>query len=202
MLLIWGCYLSDAVSNWIDEFNKLNPVLFDEYDGVVKKTYTLPLWEVLNEIDNGNKYYYRNLPNEKKTGVGIWLLMRTVTCTVLDKYQPLGLLYVNELVNRNFSCLSPKKTSGKEGHTELQWMLLTLCGNKAHPKRQFIKSKSSTAKNKLDAALLTLNPLLKEDELDLLKKINTQSDFEQYFRDNGIDDATISNIFKVQKSGK
>ena len=85
---------------------------------------------------------------------------------------------------------------GIEGHKELQWMLLSLCGTGRKTQRKFMKPARGVVKNKLEIVLMELNPLMKYDDIELLQKINTKEDFEEYFRANAFDDATINELLK------
>lgn len=165
-------------------------------DIVEKKAYTLDLFnDVLPALDRGDKKYYSRLTAEEQKSISPWLLMRWMTSAQHDADQPACLITVNTLVNHNFSHLSPKSSMGKEGHAELQWMLLSMCGS-GNTRRKFIKPGKAHTKDRLEEALLKFYPCLRSDELELLTRMNSQDDLVQFFKDNGFDDKTIKEIFK------
>lgn len=187
--------MSNDMGDWLSELQDMNPDMIEE-DSTTKKGYKLDLFkQVLPAIDRKNKFYYRSLTPEEQSSIEPWILMRWMT-SCSDNDQPHYLITVNDFLNNNFDCLVEKKTKGITGHKELQWMLLCLCATGKSIKRQFMKPGKGAVKNRLEEALLSFFPLLKDSDLELLIKINTQEDFEKFFRDNGYDDKTISEIFK------
>lgn len=189
--------MSNEVGDWLAGFHDLNPATADVEDDTKAKTYKLDLFrQVLPALDRRDKFYFSRLTPEEKASIEPWLLMRWMTSAVSDREQPHYLLSINDFVNNNFSCLVQKKTLGIEGHKELQWMLLALCGTGKTPQRKFMKPPKGAVKNRLEEALLSFFPLLKDSDLELLIQINTQDDLKQFFIDNGYDDKTIKEIFK------
>jgi len=186
--------LSNDVGNWVDTFFELNPDA-DRHEEVVKakkKESTLTLAMELPAMDYRNKDFYKNLSEEHKKEISLWILMRYMSSSQSDADH--HIIMVNEFVNANFSTLSK--------HPELQWKLLALCGTDKKQFHPWIPPPKKAKKNKLEEALILLNPLLKDDELEMLQKINTQADFEEYFRDNALDDKSIKEIFKGDTKGK
>jgi len=190
-------FLSNEIENWLSDFHNLNTdtEIVEEEDD--KKKFKLDLFKtVLPAIERGDKFFYRNLRPEEQNDVEPWILMRWLTSADSDRDQVHYLLSVNDLVNNNFSRFSPKKTLGIEGHKELQWMLLTLCGTGRFVKRKFIKPPRGMIKDKLETALLQFFPSLRSDELELIIKLNSTDELKQFFIDNGFDDKTVNDIFK------
>ena len=186
---------------WLDNFHKQNN---DENDdnSENQKTHRLDLFRtILPAIDNKDKKFYGKLSKEEQDSIEPWILMRWLTSAESDRDQPHYLLTVNDFVNNNFSALAPKKNQGLEGHKELQWMLLTLCGSSKNIRRKFLKPAKGTVKNRLEEELSNLFPLMKHDELELLLKINSKNDLEKFFRDNGYDDKTIKDLLKSDVKG-
>ena len=185
------------VEDWVNEFRSLNPA--GEKETGNAKEYKLDLFsQVLPAIDRNDRFFYSKLTTEEQNSIEPWLLMRWLT-SCDDKDQVHFMLSVNDLVNNNFSAMSPRKTQGIAGHKELQWMLLTLCGTGKSVRRKFLKPAKGAVKNKLEEALLVYFPLLRDDELELLMKINSTEDFETFFKDNGLDDKTINELLKNAK---
>lgn len=189
------------MEDWLSGFSKLNPNTIESDDP--KKAYSLNLFkEVLPALDRKDKFYYRKLTQEAKDSIEPWILMRWMVSPKSDKAQVHCLLSVNDLVNSNFSTLSPQKTLGKPGHKELQWMLLTLCGTGKFIERKFISPGKGAVKNKLESELLVHYPNLKDDDLELLLKINTKEDLIEFFKSNAYDDKTIKDLMKSYETGK
>ena len=195
--------MNNELSDWLTDFHNQN--ISDEDYEIEKgrETYKLDLFKtILPAIDKQDKKFYSKLSKEEQDSIEPWILMRWLTSAEFDKDQPHYLLTVNDFVNNNFSVLAPKKSQGLDGHKELQWMLLTLCGSLKSSKRKFIKPGKGATKNRLEETLLDFFPLLKNDELELLLKINTAQDIERFLKDNGYDDKTIKEIFKSNAKGK
>lgn len=188
--------MSENLSDWLTQFHDLNPSEQDTVAETSKKEYALDLFQqVLPAIDRGDKFFYRKLSDDEKKSIVPWTLMRWISSPQNDYDQPRNLLAVNDLVNVNFSHLSPRLNAGKSGHAELQWMLLAMCGY-GTVRRKFMKPARGAVKNRLEEALLKFFPHLKTDDLELLLQINTDEDLIQFFKDNGFDDKTIKEIFK------
>ena len=43
---------------------------------------------------------------------------------------------------------------------------------------------------------------MKDDDIELMLKLNTKEDLEEFFKDNGLDDKTIKELFKGAAKGK
>lgn len=186
--------MNNELNDWLSEFKDLNP---DEHSDVtLDKKYKLDLFsQILPAIDRKDIHYFSKLSKEEQDSIEPWILMRWLTSAEFDKDQPLFLLLVNELVNNNFSCLTPKKASGIMGHKELLWMLMALCGTGKSVRRKFIKPGKGIVKNKLEEAILSFFPLIKDSDLELLLSINSKEDFILFFKENGYDDKYIQDIF-------
>lgn len=186
-------YLND-MQDWLAGLHDLNPDMIEETE-TKKKEYKLDLFgTVLPAIDRKDKSFYGKLTPEEQSSISMWLLMRWMTSASSDSDQPYYLLSINDIVNNNFSSLSSRKTQGKIGHEELQWMLFTMCGTRKNPRRKFISPPKGAVKNKLEEAVLSFFPLLRDHELELFFKLNCNEELEQFFKDNGYDDKTIKEI--------
>jgi hypothetical protein len=185
------------MSDWLNGFHELNPDTIERDDELEKKSYKLDLFsQILPAIDRRDKLYYRKLKPEEQASIEPWILMRWIVSPASDKEQIHYLLSVNDFVNNNFNCLAPKKTLGIKGHKELQWMLLAMCGTGKKVHRKFLKPGKGTVKNKLEEAVLSFFPLLKDSDLELLLKINSQEELKNFFIDNGYDDKSLIDLFK------
>lgn len=183
----------DDISNWLEGFFELNPDAVDEEEvTATKKKSTLTLDMELPAMDFGNKNFYRDLSDEHKKEIGLWVLMRFMSSS--ENMGAHHLMMVNDLVNNNFSDLSK--------HPELQWKLLALCGTGRKQYHPWIAPPKGVKKNKLEQAVLDFYPLMRDDELELMLKINTPEDFERFFKENGYDDKAIKELLKGDGKSK
>ena len=187
--------MSDTINDWLTGFYELNPDAIQQDDEVDKKVNILPLALELAAMDYRDKNFYTNLNDEQRKAISLWVLMRWMSSSRGDAEQHLTL--VNDVVNVNFSVISK--------HPELQWKLLALCGTSKKQYRDWVtpgKKSKNSKKNKVEEALLQFYPLMKDADLELLQQINTQEDFEEFFKANALDDKTIKEIYKPAKGKK
>ena len=148
----------------------------------------LPIKEILRAIDKKDRNWYNNLSPERKKLFNGWLLMRYVS-TVQGKSEQHYLYFTNLLVNQDFVDTSK--------HPELQWLLLTAVGTGTIQTHNYIKPPSSNRKkDKVSVFLQDLYPLMKHDEIALLKKLNTKKELQELAKSHGYDDKAIKDIFK------
>ena len=185
--------MSNDIGNWIESFYELNPdANRDEDLSKTKKANTLPLNLELSSMDMRDKDFYKNLSDVHKKEISLWVLMRYMSSCRGAAHHHLTM--VNDLVNVDFNVISK--------HPELQWKLLAICGTNKKQFHDWIPPGKKAKKNRLEEALVTLNPLMKDDELALLQQINAREEFEEYFKANAFDDKTIKEIFKGDTKGK
>lgn len=180
------------MSNWLEGFFELNPDAIEVEIESSKKKSTLTLEMELPAMDFRNKDFYKNLSDEHKKEIGLWLLMRFMSSS--QSAPEHHLMMVNDLVNHNFNDLSK--------HPELQWKLLALCGTGRKQYHPWIPPGKGVKKNKLEEAILKFYPLMRDDDLELYIQVNTRADFEQFFKDNGYDDKSIKELFKAETKSK
>jgi len=185
--------MSNDIENWLGNFFELNPdAIVEDTAKASKKESTLTLAVELPAMDYRNKEFYANLSDEHKKEISLWLLMRYMSSSQSDA--ELHLTLVNDVVNTNFTVISK--------HPELQWKLLALCGTNKKQFHPWIPPGKKAKKNRLEEALLGYFPLMKDEDLEMLQKINTKEDFETFFKLNAVDDKTIKEIFKGETKGK
>lgn len=183
--------MSNTFENWLSRPQADNSSI------ETKKEYKLDLFsQVLPALDRRDIYYYKNLSEEEKKSAKPWILMRWLTSAERSEDQLHYLIAVNDIVNRDFSALGPKKSLGLEGHEELQWMLLALCSRGKSIRRKFIKPPRGTAKNRLEQELLDLYPTIKYSDLELLLQVNTTEDIVELFKSFGYSDSQIKDVIK------
>lgn len=202
MLLILGHSLSNDLENWLAEFYNLNPVDSEDDATLPKNDHKLDLFRViLPALDKRDIYFYRNLTDEQKKDIGIWVLTRWMSST---RNHPEDQLYtVNEVVNKDSKIFSSKKSDNaleSNRHKELQWMLLAISGSGKSEAHLWPGAPKHAKKNPLEDAILSIYPLLSDDELELLLHINSNEELTKFFKHNGYDDKSIKELFKL--SGK
>lgn len=145
----------------------------------------LDIFYVLEQIDQQNFDFYASLSAEEQKSISMWVLMRwtsLVTGSLADDY----LMNTNNCVNVDFNDMS--------NHPELQWKLLCLVGSGRKQRHQFAKPPKGRTKNKLQAALHTLFPEMKSDELDMVESLNTPEQLKSIFIDAGWTDREIKEV--------
>lgn len=180
----------DDMSSWLSDFREMNPVLTEETESVKKKASTLMLADELHAMDFRDMDFYTNLSDTHKKEISMWLLMRFMSNS--SKYADHHLLMVNDIVNEHFSAMSK--------HPELQWKLLAMCGTDSKQYHAFIPPGKAGTKNKAEQALLDIYPLIKDDDIELLLKINSKEELVELFKEYGLDNATIKDIVKAPAS--
>lgn len=186
--------MSDNVEDWIEGFYGLNPeaARHEVEAKAKKKESTLTLAMELPAMDYRDRDFYKNLSEEHKKEISLWVLMRYMSSSQSES--ELHLTLVNDVVNTNFAVISK--------HPELQWKLLAMCGTGKKQFHPWIPPGKRAKKNRLEEALISFFPLMKDDELEMLQRINTREDFEQFFKENAFDDKAIKEIFKGDTKGK
>jgi len=154
---------------------------------MAKKEPQIPLKEVLAAIDKKDRDWYANLTEERKKAFSAWMMMRYCS-SVQGRKQLDYLFFTNEFVNKNFMDISK--------HPELQWLLLTACGQGKVEFHQYIKPPNSRRKkNKVQEMIASVYPHAKHDEIELIQELNTKEELKQFAKDHGYDDKQIKDIF-------
>lgn len=154
---------------------------------MTKKAPQIPLDEVLTAIDKKDRNWYINLSDERRKAFSAWMMMRYCS-SVQGRKQLDYLFFTNEFVNKNFMDISR--------HPELQWLLLTACGQGKKEYHQYIKPPNSRRKkNKVQEFLSEIYPHAKYDEIELMIELNSKEELKQFAKDYGYDDKQIKEIF-------
>lgn len=154
----------------------------------------LPLNDVLGAIDSRDFGWYSRLSEENKKKWSSWLFLRYIS-SVKGNNSTDALLNTNEFVNKYYKDLYK--------HEELIWKLMCLTGTGKKQYHEWIKPPTSNKKsNKVSEFILEIYPNLKSDEIELLQKLNSVSDFEQLAVDMGKSQEEINEIFGKKGSKK
>ena len=145
--------------------------------------------DIANEmraLDSKDREFYNSLTDEERKKFSNFLMIRWGSSvqgsTELQAYY---LLSCNENLNKHFFDLAR--------YPELQWLAATTVspgmGNFRH---DWIKQKKRESNStKVIKFLKNFYPDYKDDELELLAKINTEEDLKQLAREHGWDDRRI-----------
>lgn len=177
---------------WVEQFYDLNPDAAPVEEVKKEKKNSLSLTVELPAMDFGDKKFYSKLTEEQKKEISLWVLMRFMSSS--QNLPEHHLTMVNALVNNKFSSISK--------HPELQWMLLALCGSGRKQYHPWIAPPKGVKKNKLEELILSHFPLLNDEELELLIKINNKEEISEFLKENGYDDKTIKELLKSDSKGK
>ena len=99
-------------------------------------------------------------------------------------------LTVNEYFNKHWNTL--------QKHPKLLWRLLCMCSlkdSKVHY-HEWIGNKKKTGSNKKIKFLEKLYPSKKQDELELLSQLMSDSDCKKLAEQHGYEDSVIKQLFK------
>ena len=155
---------------------------------MAKKAPAIPLKEVMAAIDKKDRGFYNRLTDEQKKAFSAWMMMR-YTSSVQGKNSAYYIYMTNELVNRDFSDISK--------HPELQWLLLSACGSGKVEYHPYLKPPNARKKkDKVSEFLSNIYPLLKDDEIALIIKLNTTDELKEFAKTHGYEDKEIKEIFK------
>jgi len=140
----------------------------------------------MRAFDNKDRNFYRDLTDEERKKFSNYLMIRWGSSvqgsTELQQYY---LLSCNENLNKHFFDLAK--------YPELQWLsATTVSPGMGTFRHDWIKQKKrDDSSNKTIKFLRQFYPEYKEDELELLAKINTLDDLKQLAREHGWDDRRI-----------
>lgn len=150
---------------------------------MVNKANKLPIKDILAAIDMKATNVWDDLSDDERKQVGFYLLNRYASAVKGSREkQELTILKTNEYYNKNFFTLSK--------HKKLLWLLLcaTSDDDKTIKWHEWIgyKFKDGTGKNKTAKFLKEVFKNLKEDEIELLSKINSAKDIKAYAEEMGM----------------
>ena len=148
----------------------------------------LQIKDIMAAVDRKDYDFYSRLNDEQRKSLNLWMTQRYAS-SVQGKYAGHYLVMINEFMNTNWSDVSK--------HPELQWKLMCLAGCGKIQFHPFVKvPKAKKKKDKIEELVRGLFPLLKNDEIEMLLKINSKDQLKELAMENGIDDKEIKEIFK------
>lgn len=138
----------------------------------------LTLKQILACTDLGFKNAWQEFTDSEKKSVSFWLLNRYMSSVTGNRAaQERAVIVTNEVYNKNFNSIKLNKDNG---HAELAWQLLCVCGS---GKQQFHKwighAKKSKEQNEILRVIQQEYPHLKQDEVSTLARILTKEQIKK-----------------------
>lgn len=143
------------------------------------------------QFDRKNRAFYDELTDEERKKFSPYLMIRWgSSVNGSSDLQAYYLMSTNERLNRNFFDVNATQ------HKKLQWLLATTVspnmGNQYH--QWIAPKKKEGSDNKAVKYLREQYPHLKEDEIQLMAKLNSKDDLKAHARANGIQEADIKKV--------
>jgi hypothetical protein len=140
------------------------------------------------QFDRKNRNFYDTLSDEEKKKFSPFLMIRWGSAVGGDPdLQAYYLMSCNENLNKNFFDINTTK------HKKLQWLLATTVspgmGNQYH--QWITPKKRGGSDNKAVKFLRNLYPHLKDDDIELMAKLNSKDDLKEHARSMGWEDKDI-----------
>jgi hypothetical protein len=160
----------------------------------LKNAKKLDIFELLGNIDAGNKYFYSDLPPEKKKAFAPVVAIRWLSALQNNgKYGSYYLTTTNEVVNKHFWALSTN-------HPELIYKLMAAVGLGVKQKHGWIAGTKKTKLSKVDEFFLQWYPDSNEIELEILKSGMDKDGFEQFVKGTGATDEQLKELIKAYEA--
>jgi hypothetical protein len=136
-------------------------------------------------FDRKDRDYYDKFTDEEKKKFSTYLMLKYGSNVGGNKdLQAYYLMATNERVNKNFFDLNK--------HTKLQWLACTTVSpNMGKQFHYWLSAKKKDSNSKAVKFLSSVYPNLKQDEIELLAKINDKRDLTELARKLGYDDKSI-----------
>lgn len=132
------------------------------------------------EFDRKNRKFYDSLTPEEKKKFSNFLMIRWGSSVQGGRdLQEFYLISCNERLNKNFFAINR--------HPKLQWLCATTVSPDMGTQRhQWIAPKKKEAgASGIKKQLMEMYPSMKDDEIELMAKINTKKDIEAYIKLSG-----------------
>ena len=140
----------------------------------------LSIGNEMAEFDRKNRKFYDSLTPEEKKKFSNFLMIRWGSSVQGGRdLQEFYLISCNERLNKNFFAINR--------HPKLQWLCATTVSPDMGTQRhQWIAPKKKEAgASGIKKQLMEMYPSMKDDEIELMAKINTKKDIEAYIKLSG-----------------
>jgi hypothetical protein len=134
----------------------------------------------MRQFDLKNRSFYSDLTDEERKKFSNYLMIRWGSSVEgSGDLQGFYVIACNERFNKHFFAVNR--------HPELQWLMATSVspGMGVHRHTWIAPKKKESSDNKHRKQVAELFPTAKEDEIDLLAKINSKQDVQQLLKDMG-----------------
>ena len=134
------------------------------------------------QFDRKNREFYDSLSGDEKKKFSNFLMIRYGSSVKGSRdLQEFYLIATNERLNKHFFAINR--------HPKLQWMCATTVspgmGNQFH--QWIAPKKKEPGAGSFKKQLAELYPHLKDDEIDLMARLNTKKDIDAYLKASGQD---------------
>ena len=138
-------------------------------------------------LDTKNREFYDNLTPEEQKKFSPYLMIRwAASVSGSPELQSYYLMSVNERLNKQFFDISTTE------HKKFQWLLATTVSpDMGRQKYTWLGAKKKENNNKAEKFLRSLYPHLKDDDIELLGRLNDKNDLKRLAREHGWDDKRI-----------
>ena len=148
----------------------------------------LSLNNELRQLDTKARGFHDELDEQEVKKFSPYVMMRYAAAVEGNAdFQEWYLRAANERVNINFFDVSTT------AHKKLQWLLCTTVSPNMGVQRHYWVNpkKKESANSKIEKLLRQLYPAAKDDEIELLAKINDPKEIQQMARTHGMEDKDI-----------
>lgn len=138
------------------------------------------------QLDRKNRDFYDELTLEERKKFSTYLMLRWSSSVIGNGLiQSYYVMSCNENLNKHFFDLSK--------HPKLQWLCATAVspGNGTYKHQWIAPKKKESTDNKATKFLKEMYPHLKDDEIDLLRRLNSKDDLKRLAKEHGWDDKRI-----------
>ena len=139
----------------------------------------------MRQLDRKNRKFYDELTDEERKKFSLYLMIRwssSIENGNTDREKLIQQYYLrscNENLNKHFFAINK--------HPKLQWLCATtISPNEGTKRHEWIAPKKKEAgASGIKKQLAELFPNMKEDEIELMSKINTKKDIDAYLKQLG-----------------
>jgi hypothetical protein len=147
----------------------------------------LEIGRVLGALDLKDRNFLDKLPEEEAKHLSPYMMIRWgAAVDGSPDLQAYYLMSANERLNKHFFDISTSE------HKKLQWLLsTTISPGMGKQRHNWLAGKKKSNNSKAEKFLRSLFPHHKEDEIELLGRLNTTDDLKQLAREHGWDEKRI-----------
>jgi len=142
----------------------------------------LSIQNEMSEFDRKNREFYDDLTPEEKKKFSNYLMIRWGSSVQVSReLQEFYLIATNERLNKHFFDINR--------HPKLQWLCATTVspGLGAQRHQWIAPKKKEPGASGIRKQLAELYPHLRDDEIELMAKLNTKRDIDAYLKASGQD---------------